>query len=232
LLAVVGHALRTPLAALLVAADDLSDGVDLHNANRSRQLVGQIRSGTAWLQCQVDNLLTVELLRSRQLQIQPRLTDLVAWVCELQEVVHALLVHKNQVLRLARRGAMPAVLMDPRRVTQAVVNLIANASRVMEADQVIDVTLARHGRLVRITVADRGPGLRGESPEQLFAMTDQATATGQPDEGMTGLGLGVTRMIIEAHGGQVGAHTRRRGGACFWVELPVGATATPAELVK
>jgi K+-sensing histidine kinase KdpD len=221
-LAVVGHDLRTQLAVLQAATDDLSVGINLSNAHGIRQATGQIRSRTAWLQCQIDTLLTAEALRCGQFRLQPRLTDIVAWLCELQQVVEPLLLHKHQELRLARRGDMPLILIDPRRITQVLVTLIAHASQVTGADQPIDVTLTRQDRWVRITVADRGPGVPGKASKQLFRSANQATALGPPDEGV---GLGVSRMIVEAHGGQVGAEPRRGGGACVWIEMPVHEVA-------
>jgi two-component system sensor histidine kinase KdpD len=136
-------------------------------------------------------------------------------------VVEPLLAQRGQRLRVRSRGAAAEVSGDGRRLGQVLVNLILNASKFGEPNSPIDVTLSFSGELVRVAVADRGPGLPEGGAQRLFeAYVRSAAATQSGKEGV-GLGLAIVRSIVEAHSGRVGGENRRGGGARFWFELPL-----------
>jgi len=96
-------------------------------------------------------------------------------------------------------------------------NLITNASKYSGAQTSIEVGVAHtRSRVVRITVADRGPGVSAEAARQIFEPYQRG---GRTDGDGLGIGLSVVRSIVEAHGGRVGVKKRRSGGSIFWFEL-------------
>ncbi|HRF40983.1 MAG TPA: HAMP domain-containing sensor histidine kinase, partial [Saprospiraceae bacterium] len=106
------------------------------------------------------------------------------------------------------------------RLTQVVVNLLSNAIKFCDAEAgSIKVTLTRESNRVRLTVSDNGPGIPAAQRAHIFErFTQLPGADGSKPQG-SGLGLFISRTIVEDHGGQIGVEEGEDGGAMFWVEL-------------
>jgi two-component system sensor histidine kinase KdpD len=224
LLSEVAHELRAPLAALVNGSELLAEDYEQLDPARVRELVAVIHRGTVWLQGLVENLLCASTVESGRFQVQPRPTDVSEVVTEVQAVLAPMLHHKAQALRVASGAATPPALADRRRLVQVLVNLIANASKFSEAGQPIDVAIRSRRHAVRVTVADRGPGLPPGPAAQLFQPYYRGAPTTHAGKEGVGLGLAIVQWIVEQHGGRVGARQRRGGGAEFWFELPLALT--------
>ena len=83
---------------------------------------------------------------------------------------------------------------------------------------------------MRVSVADRGPGVSPEQAERLFEPYYRAPATAGSGKDGVGLGLSIVKSIVEAHGGQVGVESRRGGGARFWFSFPIRWTLGVREI--
>src|SRR5262245_49117842 len=218
-LSTIAHDLRSPLAAVMTTAELLLTDLDSLNGQQIRQMVTTLRHGTLTLHGLLENLLCASAADAGRLAVHPEPLDLRAAVGEVQLVLAPLLQRKAQPLRLAARAGRLAVLADRRRLDQVLLNLLTNASKFSPPGRPIDVLLRARGAAVRLTVADRGPGLPPGPAAALFEPFTCSEASRRIDG--TGLGLAIVRAIVAAHGGRWGAHNRRGGGACFWVELPM-----------
>jgi signal transduction histidine kinase len=118
------------------------------------------------------------------------------------------------------------VAADRRRIRQVLVNMIANASKYSPPGKPITVNITAADGAVRVTVADRGPGIPPESRARLFEPYYRTEDAVQTDTSGLGLGLEIVKLIIDAHGGRVGADNRPAGGACVWFELAALADLT------
>jgi signal transduction histidine kinase len=119
-------------------------------------------------------------------------------------------------------------MADPRRTSQVLVNLLANANRLGPEDSDIVLEISAEGDHVRVAVIDQGPGVSPEQRPALFTRFGRADAgSGRADHG-AGLGLSVVKAIVESQHGQVGVDDRDGGGAAFWFTVPV-ADRLPAE---
>jgi signal transduction histidine kinase len=116
---------------------------------------------------------------------------------------------------------VPVVQADPRRTAQVVVNLLSNASKYGPDDAEILVSAVVQGRLVRVSVADSGPGIPDEQRKDLFQRFVHPGQTNDKAQVGAGLGLSVVKAIVEAHGGQVGVDGRPGEGSAFWFTLPL-----------
>jgi two-component system sensor histidine kinase KdpD len=183
-------------------------------------MVSTIHRGTLWLQGLVENLLCAATIREGHFTIHRQLVSLLDLAWEVRPLVEPLLAQKTQRLRLSSRGIVPAVPCDSRRIGQALVNLISNASKFAGHGTPIDVMLSTGRDYVRVAVADRGPGIPHASSERLFQPFYRMAAAAQSGKEGVGLGLAIVKSIVCAHGGRTGANNRRGGGARFWFELP------------
>ncbi len=220
----VAHELRGPLMALATSAELLVDDFEQLDRAQIREMVVAIRCRALWLEGLIENLLCAAAIRDGRLRLHLQPVQLADVVHEVLLVVEPLLSQRQQRphvhdLRPAEDSALVAA--DSRRVGQALVNLVLNANKYAPRDTDIDVSLSQRGDFVRVSVADRGPGLPPGGADPLFRPFHRAESAITSGKDGLGLGLAIVKSIIEAHGGRVGAYNRRGGGACFWFELPL-----------
>jgi len=216
-LATVAHELRGPLSALQTTTELLDRDFEILDSQQIRVMVSAMHRRTLWLRDLLENLLYAATVDDGQVKLHLRPVDLRELMAEIAAVVEPTLQRKDQRLRIRTRAALPMVAADARRVSQVLLNLITNASKYSGAQTSIEVGVAHtRSRVVRITVADRGPGVSAEAARQIFEPYQRG---GRTDGDGLGIGLSVVRSIVEAHGGRVGVKKRRSGGSIFWFEL-------------
>jgi signal transduction histidine kinase len=117
-------------------------------------------------------------------------------------------------------GSLPALTGDPARLTQVLVNLLANASKYSPPRKAIDVRVEQAGAALRISVADQGPGIPEAERVNVFRSFVRGETADREQYGI-GLGLYVVQAAVAAHGGRVGIDDRPGGGSVVWFELPL-----------
>jgi two-component system sensor kinase FixL len=120
-------------------------------------------------------------------------------------------------------GEPGRVVGDPIAIQQVVINLVRNACEALALvdRRAIEISASRAGGVVEIVVSDTGPGIAGEIAASLFESFVSTKADGM------GVGLSISRTIVEAHGGKIGAGNRAQGGASFWFTLPAPDATAP-----
>ena len=127
-------------------------------------------------------------------------------------------------------GAAPAILGDPTRLQQIAWNLLSNAVKFTPRGGRVDVLLRRAGSSLEIVVADTGRGIAPAFLPNVFDAFRQEDASPSRARGGLGLGLAITRQLVELHGGRVTCHSEGEArGATFTVSLPVSAVAPSRE---
>src|SRR4051812_46524675 len=201
LLSVVAHELRAPLSALVAGSELLVDQLEGLDPEQLREMVSVIHRGTLWMQGLVENLLCASSINAGRFYLQRRWVQPLEMVAEVQPVVAPMLSKKQQVLRRSSRGDCRAISADSRRISQVLVNLISNASKFTPHGQPIDVILHNQLNCLRVTVADRGPGLTPGSQDRLFEPYYRAAPAVRSGKEGLGLGLSIVKSIVESHGG-------------------------------
>jgi two-component system, NtrC family, sensor histidine kinase KinB len=228
-LATVAHELRGPLTALAQSSELLAEDFLLLGPDQIKSMLGAMHRRTLWLQGLVENLLCAATIREGRLQLYRQSLSMSDLVEDVEAVVGPILAQRGQRLRIRMSQSLPEVLADSRRLGQVLVNLILNASKFGVANTPIDVTISpRHGS-VRVSVADRGPGVSADQVDRLFQPYYRAPATADTVKDGVGLGLSIVKSIVEAHGGDVGIESRRGGGARFWFSVPTVGLAASAK---
>jgi two-component system sensor histidine kinase KdpD len=216
-LATVAHELRGPLTALHTATELLDRDFDRLDLAQIRLMVASMHRRALSLRGLMENLLTAAVLNDGQLRVSPRPVDMHELFEEVGYLVQPILTRKQQSLRVHANAALPIVAADPSRIGQVLLNLVTNASKYSGPETLIEIRTTTPLQHVRVTVADRGPGISRKVGRRLFEPYYRAERT---DSDGLGIGLSVVRSIIEAHGGRVGVKNRRSGGAAFWFEVP------------
>lgn len=221
LLSSLVHELRTPVTALATGSELLLDDLDELSRNDMRRIVQTMHRGAVWLQGLIENVLYAATLAEGEVRMYQRPIDVIEVIHDVVPVLDSLLRQRGQDLRIVNRLGGTLAFADSRRIGQVLINLIANASKYSSHGSRITVSAAslRGGR-VRLSVADRGPGLPPGDPQRLFLPFTRSPEAGRAGINGAGLGLAIVRSIAEIHGGAAGAEARRGGGAIFWVEMP------------
>ena len=221
-LANIAHEFRTPLSALAASIELLrEEAADLSTAEL-QELLTSLHLGTLGLQTLIDNLLEGASIEAGRFRVSPRRADLTEIIGEATQTMQPLLDKRDQVLTLELPPQVPPVKADLRRTVQVLVNLISNASKYGpdQAEITICASLLPQAR-VKVTVADRGPGISAEFRRLLFHRFVHPDPVETRAQYGVGLGLSVVKAIVEAQGGQVGLEDRAGGGSIFWFTLPV-----------
>jgi two-component system sensor histidine kinase KdpD len=220
LLDCVSHELKTPLAAIGAASQELLHlASNSQNAEMLTQLAGEIHAGSHRLHRVVNNLLDMNRLESGV--IQPR----YEW-CDVRELLQsAVEIERESIdgreIRLDVPENIPLALVDHTLLEQAVAKLLANAASYTQPNLPIELDAEYKNKQLVISVSDRGPGFPTESTERLFEKFYRGD--GRKTGGL-GLGLSIARGFVEAHGGKLAAENRDGGGARFTMHLPVRVT--------
>ena len=171
-----------------------------------------------WLMRLVENVLAVTRIEngSVQLSLEAELVEEVA-----QEALRHLSRHSGEhAVKLSVQGEMLMARMDPQLIAQVLVNLADNAVKYTPPGSRIEISARRDGAMVRLEVADDGPGIPPGAREKLFEMF--YTAEAKHGDGRRGLGIGLSlcRSIVEAHGGSIGVRDNLPHGTVFFFTLP------------
>ena len=219
-LANISHEFRTPLAAQLASIELLREGLDTMQPEQQKELVFSLERGTLRLTQLIDNLLESVRIESGQLAIRRQSVELAQVVEDVQMLIGALLVQRNQTLDVSIPEDLPPVEGDVQRLTQVYLNLIANASKFAPESSTIHVGATAHGDTVTTWVEDEGPGLPEGTGDSIFEQFRRGRDM-EPEPGGLGLGLWIVKSIVDRHGGQIKAVRTAEGRTRFSVTLPV-----------
>jgi signal transduction histidine kinase len=149
--------------------------------------------------------------------------DLAKIAGEVGDIVRGLAATKHIRLEIQVSPALPQVMLDARKLKQVLYNYLSNALKFTPEEGRVTLRIAPAGReAFRIEVEDTGIGVSAENMHRLFVEFQQLDAKSADQYSGTGLGLALTRRIVEAQGGTVGARSEPAQGSVFWATLPMG----------
>jgi signal transduction histidine kinase/CheY-like chemotaxis protein len=226
-LAAVAHDLRTPIGAILTGASELGRGAGDKSA---RQHTALITDAGLMMKALLDDLLDHSRLEAGAMSIEVADFNLRGLLAQTLRLWAGPIKTKGLQLRVEGSAQVPAMVRgDAMRLRQVLNNLISNAVKFTDSGAVTLRLRAwneePYGHALLIEVADTGPGMRPEQLARLFTPFDQTEAGVSARHGGSGLGLSISRNLIELMGGRLVARSRPGEGACFTVSV-VFAPAT------
>jgi signal transduction histidine kinase/CheY-like chemotaxis protein len=228
-LANTSHELRTPLNGVIGLTESvLNTEVSLSDAAKQRlNLV--LRSGRR-LSSLVNDLLDFSKLQRGEFEVQSAPFALSPVVREVLEVLSPSAEQKSLRLRAQVPEGL-AVVADAARVRQILTNLVGNAIKFTERGSV-RVEAAQLGERVLVRVADTGIGIPADAHERIFVAFEQADGGTARKHGGTGLGLSVTKQLVELHGGSIRVESAEGKGSAFTFEVAAAETADRESLAS
>ena len=225
ILRAVSHDLRNPLAVVLAQAQLLIRAQEQAGlAGPQRQSAQAILTSAQRMNTMIQDLVDSVRLQAGQLIIRQQVVDLGRLAADLRTRLAGTLDMSR--VRVEAPPDLPPVWADPDRVERILVNLLSNALKYSPPERQVTVSLARQDGQVITSVTDRGVGIPAEEMPHVFERYFRARTAGERREGL-GLGLYISRMLVEAQGGRIWAQSQVGVGSTFSFSLPV---APPARL--
>ncbi len=216
----VSHELRTPLTAIKGYSElMLSSGTTLDQ--QQREALETIVRHTDNLVAMINSLLDFsEIEADGRLKLLPRPVQLADLVREIAEDWQPQMVEKSLAFRIEAPTDLPRVSADARRLRWAIINLVRNAWQYTPTGGSVTLRLSARDNKVILDVVDTGIGISPEDQQRLFRRFYRVTEATYGEVRGVGLGLYVTKAIVEAHGGEVRVASRKGAGSTFSVILP------------
>lgn len=221
LMGVISHEFRTPASAIHGALELISRGTAGPINAETRRLVDLAESNTAQLLTLVNDFLDLQKYETGKLHMQMAL-------CELRPIIDAA-INNNQtyarhfgVTFLLNDNSVDVKLnCDARRIEQVLANLLSNAAKYGAKNDVIEILVTKpRESTVRVSVIDHGDGVAAHIQDKIFQKFVMARTAKRGKVRSSGLGLSISKAIIDEHGGNIGFNSEPGQGATFYFELP------------
>lgn len=223
-LANTSHELRTPLNGIVGLAESLIDGVTGPLPKKTKQNIEMIVTSGKRLSGLVDDLLDFAQLKHRGLALSKKAIDLRVLVDVVLSLTVPIVGEKNLSLQNEVSKRLPTITADEGRLLQILHNLIGNAVKFTDAGSV-RVSAELEGEFIRVSVEDTGIGVPENRYDEIFDSFRQLDGLPNRVYGGTGLGLSVTKQLVELHGGTIGVRSVLGKGATFYFTLPIGESS-------
>jgi signal transduction histidine kinase len=216
------HELRTPLTTLQMGIDLLAEELSPHATERQREILAMCREDAARLERLVTDLLDLSKIESGRMMPALSRVDAGTLVKAVLEPSRARIEAGGIELLVSVEPNLPQVMADPSQIERVVANLVANAVSATPRGGRIAVAARRSDDRVDVSVSDTGRGIPREYLPRLFGKFMQVPGSAT---GSAGLGLAISRQIVQAHGGEIRAESEPGRGAVFTFTLPVAGSS-------
>jgi signal transduction histidine kinase len=234
-LSIASHELKTPITGLVLSTHLMhtyleqelqsahqDEPRDIASLQRTRKVLRRAENQLSRLNRLADEILDVSHVRVNQLKLRQHAGDLGQLVEQIVQQVRREHSVRKITLETPGKGPIP-VYADLHRVGQVLTNYLTNALKYSDEQESVEVRLSVQGDKAMLTVHDHGDGLTAEERRQVWERFYRSSRISVKSGSEVGLGLGlyVSRAIIEMHGGRVGVRSRVGKGSTFWFTLPL-----------
>jgi len=211
----LSHELRTPIATIIGATDNLQSGSKNLSENNKIELISEISNASLRLNRQVENLLNMSRLESGTYQLK------MDW-CDVCELVYNVVkkfkdLSKGHKIQIEISPLLPLCKIDSGLIEQVLYNLIQNAITYIPLEATIKIKASYKANQLTFVIEDDGPGFPENEISNVF---DKFYRLKNTKAGGTGLGLSIVKGFIEAHKGNIILENKKESGAKFTINIP------------
>lgn len=216
---IVAHDLRNPVISIRGFSELMLKDSD--NLNKDHvEFLGIIHSTSRNMLAMINDLLDISLIDSGKLEVVKQPSSLKK-LLEERILLNRMQAAQKKITMYYKLADLPKISVDPNRIGQAVDNLISNAIKYSPYGAKIHIVLKRENNTVRFSVRDEGPGIPEAEQQLLFREFHRLSIRPTAGETSTGLGLSITKKIMEAHGGSIEVKSHEKLGSTFTLIFPV-----------
>ena len=221
-ISLVSHELRTPLTSIIGFVSFILDGKAGAINDRQRNSLARVQRQSKRLAALINDLLDISRIESGRIQMEQESISLLDIVTQRLEEIRPQADEKSIRLVLTAPESIPDILGDEARMGQVFTNLIGNAIKFTPDNGEVSVKVEAGGNLLHVEVIDTGPGIPPEERQKIFDKFYQLSDISTRQQGGSGLGLSISKSIVEAHGGKLWIDDGNQGkGSNFQFVLPL-----------
>ncbi len=230
-LANMSHELRTPLGSIIGFSELMQSERHGTLSDQHRDFLSDITTSAHHLLDLINEVLDLARIESGRITLNPQAIDPVAVATDSVEGMRSVAAEREISLTLAAEP-IGLVSLDPARLRQVLLNYLSNAVKFTPEGGSILASVRVEDETLVVEVSDTGTGIAEADQERVFGEFEQVRRQGGHHPGGTGLGLAVTKRIVEAQGGQVGVRSTQGAGSTFYALIPIaGRTVDAGNLV-
>jgi PAS domain S-box-containing protein len=220
-LANMSHELRTPLNAIIGFAELMYDGKVGALSAVHKEYIGDILSSGQHLLQLINDILDLAKIEAGKMELRPEPVDPSVVVTEIRDVLREMAARRGIRIETEIDPTLRSVVVDVPKLKQILYNYLSNGLKFTHEGGRVAVRVQGEGpEMFRVEVEDEGMGIRPEDVDHLFIAFQQLDASASKRHQGTGLGLALTKRIVEAHGGRVGVVSSVGQGSTFFAVLP------------
>jgi NtrC-family two-component system sensor histidine kinase KinB len=229
LVSTVSHELRTPLTSQRLLLGLLITSVGSALPPNQKRMLEVAKADNDRLYRTIEDLLSISRIESGRAQFQFRPMSPRNIICSSVEPLRQLFADKSIRLRVDMPDHLPMVRTDAVAINSALTNLLSNALKFTRSGGEVSISVGEASQNIVFTVADTGPGIPVEFRPRIFEKFFRVPTSSGPSG--AGLGLSITKNIVEAHGGRIEFDCPASGGTIFRFQIPSDVQLTTAQLV-
>jgi signal transduction histidine kinase len=218
---IVSHELKIPMTSIRGYADLLKQGLIGPVNEKQLEFLRTIMSNVDRMVALVSDLSDISRIETGRLRIEPAAVPAGETIRDVLTQMKPQFDSRRQVVETDIPDDLPKLHTDPQRLMQILTNLFSNANKYTPEGGRIEIRAAREGPMVRLTVRDHGIGMTDEEQSRLFTQFFRGESAAVRDQPGWGLGLHVTKRMVEVLGGSIGVESKPGEGSSFWFTQPV-----------
>jgi len=220
-ISVISHQLRTPLSNLGWAVELLMSGRLGKIEEKQTEYFRILKENSTRMRELVKDLLTISRIETATLPLKKRETSLTELIKELISESEPLARASNVKIKFQAQENLPNVLIDPSQIRQVVENLLDNAIRYIKDKGGVSIKLEQRGKKLYFEIKDNGVGIPAEDQKYIFQKFFRSENIMKYQTQGTGLGLYISKSIVEKSGGKIGFKSQEGKGSAFWFTLSI-----------
>jgi len=218
---IVSHQLRTPLTSIKWTLNLMMDKATDQLTEEQLAKLKTIKESNQQMADLVNDLLNVSRIEQGRLVIRPEKISLAKFIQDLIKDYRPLAKASNVEISLVSDKNIPLISADRQVIKIVIRNLIDNAIRYIQKEGWVKIILKKKNRSIRCQVQDNGVGIPQRDQSKIFQKFFRSRNVMKYQTEGTGLGLFISKAVIEASGGKMGFQSQENQGSTFWFELPI-----------